>query len=54
MTYQAPSRRHHAGAETAAGLDALPRQGHARQPRRGYIRAIVEEAGKFGAEVLDP
>ena len=55
MSYQAPVDDIMHALKTAAGLDELDR---ARRCSAGVdedtIRAVIEEAGKFGAEVLDP
>jgi len=54
MTYQAPVDDIMQALKTAAGLDALLAKGTLASLDEDTIRAIVEEAGKFGAEVLDP
>ena len=53
MSYQAPVDDILFALKTAAGLDGLITSGICAVDEE-TIRAIIEEAGKFGAEVLDP
>jgi acyl-CoA dehydrogenase len=53
MTYQAPVDDIMHALKAAAGLDAMIASG-AVTVDESTIRAVIEEAGKFGAEVLDP
>ena len=53
MTYQAPVEDIMFALETAAGLSDLAQQGVV-QVDRDTVRAVVEEAGRFATEVLDP
>ena len=53
MTYQAPVDDIMHALKTAAGLDDLIERG-VLGVDEDTIRAVIEEAGKFGAEVLDP
>ena len=54
MTYQAPVDDIMQALKTAAGLDELTAKGTLDGIDEDTIRAVIEEAGKFGAEVLDP
>jgi alkylation response protein AidB-like acyl-CoA dehydrogenase len=54
MTYRAPVDDILFALKTAGGLDGLIAGGHAGAIDEDTIRAIIEEAGKFGSEVLDP
>jgi len=54
MTYQAPVDDILHALKTAAGLDDLMGRGLLGSVDEDTIRAVLEEAGKFGAEVLDP
>ncbi len=54
MTYQAPVDDILAVLKTAAGLDDLISRGLLGGIDEDTIRSVLEEAGKFGAEVLDP
>jgi acyl-CoA dehydrogenase len=54
MTYQAPVDDIMQALKTAAGLDELTAKGTLEGIDEDTIRAVIEEAGKFGAEVLDP
>jgi alkylation response protein AidB-like acyl-CoA dehydrogenase len=54
MTYQAPVDDILHALKTAAGLDDLIARGQLGGVDEDTIRAVLEEAGKFGAEVLDP
>jgi acyl-CoA dehydrogenase len=54
MTYQAPVDDILAALKTAAGLDDLISRGLLGGVDEDTIRSVLEEAGKFGAEVLDP
>jgi len=54
MTYQAPVDDILQALKSAAGLDELIQRGLLGSVDEDTIRAVVEEAGKFGAEVLDP
>jgi len=54
MTYQAPVDDILQALKTAAGLDDLLGQGVLGGMDEDTIRAVLEEAGKFGSEVLDP
>jgi acyl-CoA dehydrogenase len=54
MTYQAPVDDIMHALKSAAGLDELIARGLVGEIDEATIRAIIEEAGKFGAEVLDP
>jgi alkylation response protein AidB-like acyl-CoA dehydrogenase len=53
MAYQAPVDDIMHALKTAAGLDGLIERGILGVDE-DTIRAVIEEAGKFGAEVLDP
>ena len=53
MAYQAPIDDIMHALKTAAGLDGLIERGILGVDE-DTIRAVIEEAGKFGAEVLDP
>ncbi|KAB2912579.1 MAG: acyl-CoA dehydrogenase [Hyphomicrobiaceae bacterium] len=54
MAYQAPVDDIMHALKTAAGLDSLVAQGVLDGVDEDTIRAVIEEAGKFGAEVLEP
>jgi acyl-CoA dehydrogenase len=54
MTYQAPVDDIMQALKSAAGLDELIERGLIGEIDEATIRAVIEEAGKFGAEVLDP
>jgi 3-(methylsulfanyl)propanoyl-CoA dehydrogenase len=54
MTYQAPVDDILHALKTAAGLDDLIAHGVLGGVDEDTIRAVLEEAGKFGTEVLDP
>jgi alkylation response protein AidB-like acyl-CoA dehydrogenase len=54
MTYQAPVDDIMQALKTAAGLDELVQAGVLQGLEEDTLRAILEEAGKFAAEVLDP
>src|SRR5262245_65417152 len=54
MPYQAPVDDIMQALKSAAGLDELIERGLLGEIDEATIRAIIEEAGKFGAEVLDP
>jgi acyl-CoA dehydrogenase len=54
MAYQAPVDDIMQALKTAAGLDDLIKSGILGSVDEDTIRAVMEEAGKFGAEVLDP
>lgn len=54
MTYQAPVNDILAALKCAGALDPAMINGAAEGLDEATIRAILEEAGKFGAEVLDP
>ena len=54
MTYQAPVDDIMHALKTAAGLDGLIERGLLGGLDEETVRAVIEEAGKFGAEVLDP
>ncbi|MBO0741006.1 MAG: acyl-CoA dehydrogenase, partial [Hyphomicrobiaceae bacterium] len=54
MTYQAPVDDILHALKTAADLDELIAQGLFDGVDEDTIRAVIEQAGKFGAEVLDP
>jgi len=54
MTYQAPVDDIMLALKSAAGLDELIARGLLGEIDEATIRAVIEEAGKFGAEVLDP
>src|SRR5215475_13841284 len=54
MTYQAPVDDILHALKTAADLDGLIAHGLLDGVDEDTIRAIIDEAGKFGAEVLDP
>ena len=53
MTYRAPVNDIMHALKSAAGLDGLIASGIAGVDE-DTVRAVIEEAGKFGAEVLDP
>jgi len=54
MTYQAPVDDIMHALKTAAGLDGLIAGGVLEGVDEDTIRAVIAEAGKFGAEVLEP
>src|SRR5687768_11329586 len=54
MAYAAPVDDIVFALKTAVGLDGLISSGIYEGLDEDTIRAVVEEAGKFGAEVLDP
>ncbi len=54
MTYQAPVDDIMHALKTAAGLDGLITGGVLEGVDEETIRAVIAEAGKFGAEVLEP
>jgi acyl-CoA dehydrogenase len=54
MTYQAPVDDILHALKSAAGLDDLIARGLFEGVDEDTIRAVIEEAGKFGTEVLDP
>src|SRR5262245_15959581 len=54
MTYQAPVDDIMQTLKTAAGLDGLIASGVLEGVDEDTIRAVIAEAGKFGAEVLEP
>ncbi|HEY7553111.1 MAG TPA: acyl-CoA dehydrogenase [Hyphomicrobiaceae bacterium] len=54
MTYQAPVDDIMRALKTAAGLDGLIESGVLEGLDEDTIRAVIAEAGKFGAEVLEP
>jgi alkylation response protein AidB-like acyl-CoA dehydrogenase len=54
MAYQAPVDDIMQSLKTAAGLDELIGSGVLEGVDEDTIRAFIEEAGKFGAEILDP
>jgi alkylation response protein AidB-like acyl-CoA dehydrogenase len=54
MTYQAPVDDIMHALKAAAGLDDLIRSGVLEGVDEETIRAVIVEAGKFGAEVLEP
>src|SRR6476661_8450928 len=54
MTYQAPVDDILHSLKTAAGFDDLVERGLLDGVDEDTIRAVLAEAGKFGAEVLDP
>ena len=54
MTYQAPVDDIMHALKTAAGLDDLIESGLLGGVDEDTIRAVIEEAGKFAAEVLEP
>ena len=54
MTYQAPVDDIVFALKTAAGLDDLIARGLYPGLDAETISAVIEEAGKFGAEVLAP
>ena len=54
MTYQAPVDDIMSALNNAVGLPKLMAQGVYDGLDADTIRAVIEEAGKFGAEVLDP
>jgi alkylation response protein AidB-like acyl-CoA dehydrogenase len=54
MSYQAPVDDILGTLKTAAGLDELIEQGVLEGVDEDTIRAVLEEAGKFGTEVLEP
>ncbi|MEQ1712069.1 MAG: acyl-CoA dehydrogenase C-terminal domain-containing protein [Hyphomicrobium sp.] len=54
MTYQAPVDDIMLALKTAVGLEGLIADGVYAGLDEDTVRAVIEEAGKFGAEVLDP
>jgi acyl-CoA dehydrogenase len=54
MTYQAPVDDIMQALKGVAGLDDMIERGLVGEIDESTIRAVIEEAGKFGAEVLDP
>ena len=54
MTYTAPVDDIALALETAAGLSGLVKSGMFDDLDEDTIRAVIEEAGKFGAETLQP
>ncbi len=54
MAYRAPVDDIMHALKSAAGLDELIQSGVLEGVDEDTIRAVMEEAGKFGAEVLDP
>ena len=54
MTYQAPVDDILHALKTVAGLDELMLTGLLDGVDEDIIRAVIGEAGKFAAEVLDP
>ena len=54
MAYQAPVDDIMHALKSAAGLDELMQSGVLRAWTRTPSARCMEEAGKFGAEVLDP
>ena len=54
MSYRAPVDDIMGALKTAAGLDGLIERGLLGDVDEATIRAVIEEAGKFGAEVLEP
>ncbi|MBL8565022.1 MAG: acyl-CoA dehydrogenase [Hyphomicrobiaceae bacterium] len=54
MTYQVPVDDIFAALKTAANLDARMAAGIYGDLDAATLRAVIEEAGKFGAEVLEP
>ena len=54
MTYRAPVDDIMQTLKSAAGLDGLIERGLLGDVDEVTIRAVIEEAGKFGAEVLEP
>ena len=54
MSYQAPVDDIMHALKSVAGLDDLIERGLVGEIDEATIRAVIEEAGKFGAEVLDP
>jgi alkylation response protein AidB-like acyl-CoA dehydrogenase len=54
MAYQAPVDDIMHALESAAGLQELVADGVLEGVDRDTVRAVIEEAGKFGSEVLDP
>ena len=54
MTYQAPVDDIMQALKTAADLDRLMADGTLAGVDEETLRAVIEEAGKFAAEVLDP
>jgi alkylation response protein AidB-like acyl-CoA dehydrogenase len=54
MTYRAPVDDIMHALKAAAGLDKLIERGLLGDVDEATIRAVIEEAGKFGAEVLEP
>jgi len=54
MAYQAPLDDIMQALKSVCGLDQLLERGLLGEIDEATIRAVIEEAGKFGAEVLDP
>jgi acyl-CoA dehydrogenase len=54
MTYQAPVDDFMQALKSVCGLDELIERGLVGEIDEATIRAVLEEAGKFGTEVLDP
>jgi alkylation response protein AidB-like acyl-CoA dehydrogenase len=54
MTYRAPVDDIMHALKTAAGLDGLIERGLLGDADEATIRAVIEEAGKFAAQVLEP
>jgi alkylation response protein AidB-like acyl-CoA dehydrogenase len=54
MSYQAPVDDIMHALKTAAGLDGLIADGVLGDTDEATIRAVIEESGKFGSQVLDP
>ena len=54
MTYSVPVNDILLALKTAAGLPDLVERGIAEGLDEATVRAIIEEAGRFGTEVLDP
>ena len=54
MAYQAPVNDIMHALKSAAGLDELIRDGVLAGVDEDTVRAVIEEAGKFGAQVLEP
>src|SRR5262249_40490454 len=54
MTYQAPVDDILYALKTAADLDGLIKAGVLGAVDEDTVRAVIEEAGKFGSAVLDP
>ncbi len=54
MTYRAPVDDIMRALKSAAGLSDLSQRGITKGLDEETLRAVIEEAGRFGAEVLDP